>query len=38
MMAFLRYSGVGYAPPPAAATAIILDLAAGSVDEADVAR
>ena len=38
MMAFLRYNGVRYAPPAVEATAIILDLAAGSIEEADVAR
>jgi death-on-curing protein len=38
LMVFLRYNDVPLAPPPAEATAIILDLAAGSVDEADLVR
>jgi death-on-curing protein len=38
MMAFLRYNRVRFVPPAAEATAIILDLAAGIVDEADLTR
>ena len=33
MMLFLRSSGVRFAPPPAEATAAILALAAGELDE-----
>lgn len=38
MMLFLRKNGVRFAPPPAEATRIILDLAAGSVSEESLAR
>ena len=38
LMVFLRYNGVVFAPSPTEATAIMLDLAAGSVDEAELAR
>jgi death-on-curing protein len=38
LMVFLRYNGVRFAPPSAEATAIMLDLAAGTVDEADLTR
>jgi death-on-curing protein len=38
MMAFLRLNGVQFAPEPAAATAIILDLAAGLVSEDGLTR
>ena len=38
MMVFLRYNGVVFAPAPTEATAIMLDLAAGTVDEAELAR
>jgi death-on-curing protein len=37
-MVFLRYNEVAFAPPPAEATAIIFDLAAGNADEAELAR
>lgn len=37
-MLFLRKNGVRFAPPPAEATRIILDLAAGSVSEESLAR
>lgn len=33
MMVFLRFNGVAFAPPPAEATIIIRDLAAGLVNE-----
>ena len=38
LMVFLRYNGVVFAPSPTEATAIMLDLAAGAVDEAELAR
>ncbi|MER2606763.1 MAG: type II toxin-antitoxin system death-on-curing family toxin [Siculibacillus sp.] len=38
MMLFLRKNGVRFAPPPAEATRIVLDLAAGSVSEDSLAR
>ncbi len=38
MMVFLRYNGVRFAPPPTEATAIVLDLAGGSVGETDLAH
>lgn len=38
MMLFLRKNGVRFAPPPAEATRITLDLAAGSVSEESLAR
>lgn len=38
LMVFLRYNGIRFAPPPAEATAIMLDLAAGAVNEAELAR
>jgi len=38
MMLFLRKNGVRFAPPPAEATRIVLDLAAGSVSEESLAR
>jgi death-on-curing protein len=38
MMVFLRLNGVRFAPPPPEATAIILDLAAGEVEESGLAR
>ena len=38
LMVFLRYNEVFFAPPPAEATAIIFDLAAGAVDEVELAR
>ncbi len=38
MMTFLRVNAVWFAPPPAAATAIILALAAGEVAEDGLAR
>jgi death-on-curing protein len=38
MMLFLRRNGVAFRPDPAAATAIILALAAGQVDEAGLTR
>jgi death-on-curing protein len=38
MMLFLRKNGVLFAPPPAEATRIVLDLAAGSVSEESLAR
>jgi death-on-curing protein len=38
MMVFLRINGVKFAPVPAEATAIILDLATGLVDEAGLTR
>lgn len=37
-MLFLRKNGVRFAPPPAEATRIVLDLAAGSVSEESLAR
>jgi death-on-curing protein len=38
MMTFLRVNGIWFAPPPAAATAIILALASGEVGEEGLAR
>ena len=38
LMVFLRYNGVPFAAPTAEATAIFLDLAAGVVDEAQLAH
>jgi death on curing protein len=38
MMVFLRLNGVAFKPPPAAATAIMLDLAAGTIAEEGLAR
>ena len=38
MMTFLRVNGIWFAPAPAAATAIILALAAGEVGEDGLAR
>jgi len=38
MMVFLRISGIPFAPKPPDATAIILSLAAGEVDEEGLAR
>ncbi len=38
LMVFLRLNGIHFAPPPAEATAIILDLAAGTVGEEGLAR
>ena len=38
LMVFLRYNEVRFAPPSAEATAIMLDLAAGMVDEGDLTR
>ncbi len=38
MMVFLRANGIGFAPDPAQATAIILALAAGEVSEANLTR
>lgn len=38
MMLFLRKNGVRFAPPPAEATRIVIDLAAGSVSEESLAR
>jgi len=38
LMVFLRLNGVRFAPPPAEATAIMLDLAAGTVGEDGLAR
>ncbi|MCW5697272.1 MAG: type II toxin-antitoxin system death-on-curing family toxin [Bauldia sp.] len=38
LMVFLRLNGVPFAPPPAEATAIILELAAGTVGEEGLAR
>ncbi len=38
MMLFLRKNGVPFAPPPAEATRIVIDLAAGSVSEESLAR
>ena len=37
MMLFLRLNGLRFAPPPAEATAAILELAAGGLDEAGLA-
>jgi prophage maintenance system killer protein len=37
-MVFLRYNEVVFAPSPTEATAIMLDLAAGAVDDAELAR
>lgn len=38
MMLFLRRNGIAFAPDPAQATTIILDLAAGHVSEESLAR
>jgi len=38
MMTFLRLNDIAFAPPPAEATVIILDLAAGDVSEESLAR
>jgi death on curing protein len=38
MLAFLRMNGIGFAPDPGQATAIILSLAAGEVSEASLTR
>lgn len=38
MVVFLRKNGVAFAPDPAHATAIILELAAGNVSEDSLAR
>jgi death-on-curing protein len=38
LMVFLRINGVGFSPNPAEATAIMLALAAGEVDEAGLTR
>lgn len=38
MMVFLRLNGIKFAPNPAEATAAIIDLAAGEVDEDGLAR
>jgi death-on-curing protein len=38
MTAFLRLNGIRFSPPQDASTAIIRDLAAGSVDEAGLTR
>ena len=38
LMVFLRYNGVAFRPPAAEATAIFFDLAAGIVDEMQLAR
>lgn len=38
MMLFLRKNGVRFAPPPAEASRIVLDLAAGAVSEESLAR
>jgi death-on-curing protein len=38
LMVFLRYNKIWFAPPSAEATAIMLDLAAGAADEADLTR
>ena len=38
MMVFLRLNGIKFAPDPAEATAAIVDLAAGEVDEDGLAR
>ena len=38
MMTFLRLNDIAFAPPPAEATVIILDLAAGEVSEESLAR
>jgi len=38
LMVFLRYNGVAFAPPPAEATAIFFDLAAGVVDEMQLTK
>ena len=38
MMVFLRLNGVPFAPPPPAATAVILSLAAGEISEDGLGR
>jgi len=38
LMVFLRLNGVRFAPDPGLATAAIMDLAAGAIDEAGLAR
>ena len=38
MIVFLRYNGIAFAPAAAEATVIVLDLAAGSVEEAGLTR
>lgn len=38
MMVFMRFNGVAFAPPPAMATAIMIDLAAGDVGEEGLTR
>ncbi len=38
MMVFLRLNNVAFAPDPAMVTAVILDLAAGEIDEQGLAR
>ena len=38
LMVFLRLNGVRFAPDPVLATAAIMDLAAGAIDEAGLAR
>jgi death-on-curing protein len=38
LVVFLRFNGIAFAPPQADATAIILDLAAGSVSEDGLTR
>lgn len=38
MMVFLRLNGIHFAPDPAQATAAIVDLAAGEIDEDGLAR
>lgn len=38
MVVFLRLNGVPFAPPPAEATAIMLAVAAGDIDEAGLVR
>ena len=38
LMVFLRLNGIRFAPPPASATAIMLELAAGTVGEQGLTR
>jgi len=38
MIVFLRLNGIRFAPPPPEATAIMIDLAAGEIDEDGLAR